>query len=534
MKYANVNNASILIDEVIAYDNYVAVPDIQILSGLFARFFGSSNEVSIIANLLNVEIVAVMREPYGCRSSFFKPHPDHGFESRLLVTAKGHIEHPNEFVQILNVCGDVFYVNIPIFLNSVCIGYVYLGSFKLDDGETHPVVTSIPMISMQSLEYSVSELCKIGARLLEYSHQHLLADTFDKRIDFNSIFNYGNYFDFNIVNDTFVLSKPCAETLGMLKNDFFTLKEFYAMLEPEMQNKISRYLRQSVLINGNNCNCFSFETKIIRPSDNHEGWIEVKGIVLKDDNFLPVRALGSVLDITKLKTMLLKQEEELESKTRLLKIVGHDLKNPFNGLIGFGELLCKSIEQKKYDEAVDYAQIIKESASEGYDLLVNILDYSNSLVKHLTVKSTVFAPYEDVESVIRLTAAQASRKGIGIVNKIPKDLQITADEYKISTVFRNLISNALKFSFQNENIIVTAQELEDSKVKFSVSDRGMEIPQDKLDLINMAHTVESSEGTAAEKGTSIGLRLCCRYLKVHNSKLVATSNQNDITFSFVI
>ena len=244
--------------------------------------------------------------------------------------------------------------------------------------------------------------------------------------------------------------------------------------------------------------------------------------------------LGSVHDITALRTAQKRLEEEIETKNRLMRIVGHDLKNPFNSLIGFAGLLSEALESGDYNGAKEFSEIIRTSASEGYDLLVNLLDYSNSLSGDLTVDIQELPLCQIVESVVDLISSQAYRKSIKLDNSVGRDVKIFADEYKISTVIRNLVSNAVKFSFEGTTVKISAQTFSDGRIKVSVSNSGAEIQEEVLRKINSGFAVSSTLGTYGEKGTGFGLRVCSEFLGCHNSRLNAVSGNGVTVFSFII
>ncbi|MBQ3655460.1 MAG: PAS domain-containing protein [Bacteroidales bacterium] len=531
MNYIVVNDSQMLVDGFVSYDGSCSEAQIENACGLFIRVFGSNSEIAVMSNLLEFEILAVVKEPYYQRSGFFLEHSDRKFEGEVVSIARDRISNPVKYVNILYHPNRTYGIGIPMWIKDKCIGYIMSGPFNFEDYEQQTILTSVPVISKRRLEYAVLKVIETASKILEYSFRYVSETDYGPKIDYDSIFKYGNYYDFNLITDTYILSRATGEILGLEDPTTCTLERFYAMIVPEDRQRVGHFLKDNVVIAGKP---FTLETQIVRQNDGRKVCIEIKGVTVKDENNFAVRVLGTVLDITENRKIQNRLEEEIEAKNRLMKIIGHDLKNPFNSLIGFARLLSEALNSGDYDGAKEYTDIIRTSASEGYDLLVNLLDYSNSLSGDLSLDIQTIPLCQIVESVVDLISSQAYRKLVKLDNLVGRDIIISADEYKISTVIRNLVSNAVKFSFESTVVKIFAERLLDGKVKVSVSNSGDEIPQNKIEKINSGASVASTLGTAGEKGTGFGLRLCMKFLELHNSRLFAESKDGVTVFSFII
>ena len=125
------------------------------------------------------------------------------------------------------------------------------------------------------------------------------------------------------------------------------------------------------------------------------------------------------------------------------------------------------------------------------------------------------------------------KKGITLDNRIAEPTIIFSDENKINTILRNLISNAIKFCYQ-DGIVMIKADIDGTNVHIAISDTGQSISSARLQCINHANDVSSTNGTAQENGTSIGLKLCHAYLKALGSKLEADCEDGVTTFKFSI
>ncbi|MBQ5539006.1 MAG: PAS domain-containing sensor histidine kinase [Bacteroidales bacterium] len=531
MNYTVVSDSQILIDGFVEYDGNCSSEVLENASGLFIRVFGANSEIALVSRLLEIEILAVVREPYGQRSGFFLEHSDRKFDGKVVSMALDCIANPSRSVRVLYFADNTCGVAIPVWVGKKCAGYIMSGAFIFEGDENPSIVHSVPVIPKRRIEYAVSKVVETASKILEYSIRYVSDGGLGPKIDYDSIFKYGNYYDFNLLTDTYILSRATGEILGLEDPTSCTLERFYSMIVPEDRSRVAMLLKDLVLIAGEP---FTIETQIVRPRDGKKVWIEIKGVTVKDENNFAVRVLGSVHDITALRTAQKRLEEEIETKNRLMRIVGHDLKNPFNSLIGFAGLLSEALESGDYNGAKEFSEIIRTSASEGYDLLVNLLDYSNSLSGDLTVDIQELPLCQIVESVVDLISSQAYRKSIKLDNSVGRDVKIFADEYKISTVIRNLVSNAVKFSFEGTTVKISAQTFSDGRIKVSVSNSGAEIQEEVLRKINSGFAVSSTLGTDGEKGTGFGLRVCSEFLGCHNSRLNAVSGNGVTVFSFII
>jgi signal transduction histidine kinase len=199
--------------------------------------------------------------------------------------------------------------------------------------------------------------------------------------------------------------------------------------------------------------------------------------------------------------------ESLATKNQLFSIIGHDLGNILYGLQGFAEILMDKETQSDVKERETNLQMLKRGATEGYDLLTNLLNWSRSQTGRLQANPTTLILQDLVSRNIRLQFDKAEHKEIDIIALIDEDITVFADENMLNTVLRNLISNALKFTQKSGVIRVTVEQVENNQVEISIADTGIGIkPEDldKLFQVNLTHTF----GTAGEKGNGLGLVLC--------------------------
>lgn len=529
----NNDNSISIYNDYVHYDSREGVtPNVETLGELFLKFFSISDSMKAIANLLDIEIVAVMRQPYGKHSAFFREHHTHRFDSLMVSSALNKMENAMPRSSLNNLSDGSLILETPIYINDSCAGYIIGGPFYMSAESAGGESGSVPVIQPDKVKLIARNISETGCKILADCSKYLRkpSNFHNVKVDADMVLNFGNIYIFDITSDTYVISPYICDIFGCNYNQRYTLDDFINAIVEDDRQRVVDFCNQNILLDDKD---YVIETTIIRANDGQSVDVEISGSVITDKNGRSVKTVGYVKDVTELNQTHDKLRQEINNKNRLIKIIGHDLKNPFNGMIGFSELLKLDLEQRNYEEAAEYAEIIKQAASEGYELLVNLLDYSTSQSGDMTIVKKEFDLFKTVDSILKLSSAQAMRKGITLENHVVFPSMVFSDENKINTILRNLISNAIKFCYQDGIIMINADYVGDS-IHIAVSDTGENIPTSRLQCINNGNDVPSTNGTAYEIGTSIGLKLCHTYLEALDSRLVATSGDGVTTFEFTI
>jgi len=212
-------------------------------------------------------------------------------------------------------------------------------------------------------------------------------------------------------------------------------------------------------------------------------------------------------------------------KDKFFSIIAHDLRSPFNSIMGFSQLLVDQINEKDYEGIEQYARIIRQSSEHAMNLLTNLLEWSFSQTGRIEFKPEYFELINFLEKTIPVFDDVARQKSITITRSLPHNIPVYADKHMISTVLRNLISNAIKFTRQGGEVIVSAQRAK-SEVIVSVKDNGVGIPKDQVDKLFRIDEGESTPGTNNEQGTGLGLILCKEFVEKHGGKIWVESTEN--------
>ena len=210
------------------------------------------------------------------------------------------------------------------------------------------------------------------------------------------------------------------------------------------------------------------------------------------------------------------------TKDKFFSLIAHDLKGPFNNIVGLSNLLLESIETGDTKEIDIYAKLMQNASGQTMELLVNLLEWSRSQTGAIKYQPSLVNLSLLVDEVIALSKSQADVKHISLFRKSSDPIFISLDKTMISTVLRNLIANAIKFSYENSSIEVEIQS-DNGHIRVQVSDHGVGITESSLNKLFRIDQSFSTKGTKDEKGTGLGLILCKEFIDNHKGKIWAES-----------
>lgn len=229
-----------------------------------------------------------------------------------------------------------------------------------------------------------------------------------------------------------------------------------------------------------------------------------------------------------------KLEEANNTKDKFFSIIAHDLKNPFNTLIGYSDILKSDFREYGQDEIFQHLNVIYDTSVNGYNLLENLLKWSQSQTNKLLFEPSKINLHNIVQMCIDDNENQSQFKDIDVINDIPELYHIVADENLLKTVLRNLINNAVKFTHRNGMISIGCNKDKDA-VEVYVKDTGIGMSKNEKQNIFKIDTVNSKPGTEKEKGSGLGLILCKEFVEKHGGTIWVESEPNrGSTFKFTI
>ena len=271
--------------------------------------------------------------------------------------------------------------------------------------------------------------------------------------------------------------------------------------------------------------------------------------IVNSVNNLAEAFVASIKGLEQQKIILAEQNEKLEqqneeleklnvTKDKFFSIIAHDLKNPLTPLLSLSELLGDSYDDMDADQVKQITSIIYNSSKNIYRLLENLLEWSRSSQGEMTYEPIENNINEIIYDCVNNLRGQANVKNISI--EIPDTLiknDVMCDTNMIHTVIRNLVSNAIKFSFTDSTIkvSVTDYNMDSNYIQVSVKDSGVGISEDDINKLFRIDKKLTTEGTAQETGTGLGLILCKEFIDKHNCKIWAESEiGKGTTFSFTL
>jgi signal transduction histidine kinase len=198
------------------------------------------------------------------------------------------------------------------------------------------------------------------------------------------------------------------------------------------------------------------------------------------------------------------------NKDRFFSIVAHDLRGPFNPLLGMSEMMVQMPDSLSREDFREFAESIYRTVRDVYNLLENLLAWSRLQRGKMETEIECLDLGQVINKNIQLLSNIAGEKGVHLENAVGANFFVDADKNMLNTIVRNLISNALKFTPTGGKVSVSAQASAKNTdmLQIAVTDTGVGItPEDQAKLFRMDVT-HSTRGTAKEAGTGLGLIIC--------------------------
>jgi len=240
---------------------------------------------------------------------------------------------------------------------------------------------------------------------------------------------------------------------------------------------------------------------------------------LNEQNFLLEK---EIFERKKIEQSLRENEQKLQdlnsTKDKFFSILAHDLRNPFNTIMGFSELLLTQKQYIPQDKAEHFYKLINEASKSAYNLLSNLLEWSRAQTGTISFIPLNFDVAQVVNESLKLLEGMATKKGIKFISEIQEKTEIFADMNMITTILRNLISNAIKFTFEGGTIKISASYHENF-VHLEVNDNGMGIKEQDIQKLFKIDSNKSSLGTNNETGTGLGLILCKEFVERNGGEI---------------
>jgi len=223
-----------------------------------------------------------------------------------------------------------------------------------------------------------------------------------------------------------------------------------------------------------------------------------------------------------------------QQKDKFFSIIAHDLKSPFNALIGFSGILESRGHDLDKEKVVEYGQLIHQASEQAYALLEDLLEWSRMQMGRMEYDPQTINISRTVEAGLTLFEPSAQAKNISITSDHDPNLTAYADRIMVETILRNLLNNAIKFTDEGGCIALMAKQTGDW-VEVSVSDNGVGMTPEKAERLFHLEVKTTTKGTGGETGTGLGLHLCKDLIEVNGGEITIDSTLGvGSTFSFTL
>ncbi len=220
-----------------------------------------------------------------------------------------------------------------------------------------------------------------------------------------------------------------------------------------------------------------------------------------------------------------KLKESNDAKDRFFSIIAHDLKNPFTAILGLTDILITEDDKITGKKRTHILQNLRSASTRTIDLLDNLLTWARAQKGAIPFEPQRFELGPLIEENLRLFETTANSKNISMINLSNNHFMVYADKNMINTVIRNLISNAIKFTYPEGRVIINAMKKQD-EIEITVKDNGRGISADILENLFSIDQKITTKGTDNETGTGLGLILCKEFVERNKGHIMVVSDEN--------
>ncbi|MCF8372789.1 MAG: PAS domain S-box protein [Bacteroidales bacterium] len=267
----------------------------------------------------------------------------------------------------------------------------------------------------------------------------------------------------------------------------------------------------------------SYETKLMHKDGETIAYVNISVGVIDYEGRKAIH--GTLKDITEKKSsekILLKSEQNLReanaTKDKFFSIIAHDLKNPFNAIMGFAHLLHEEFEEFSDDDKKRFIKNIWEASENTYKLVENLLQWSRAQTGKIPFKPEKIDLSIIANENISVLKPSAESKNIRVFSEVKFNTNVYGDPNMLTTVVRNLLSNAVKFTNPGGRVLISCKIMKDV-AEVCIEDNGIGISKENQKKIFQFGEQFKREGTANERGTGLGLILCKEFIDRHQGEL---------------
>lgn len=250
----------------------------------------------------------------------------------------------------------------------------------------------------------------------------------------------------------------------------------------------------------------------------------------KEGNVISVLSYTrDVTDIINIQQALEKSEKNLKlinaEKDKFFSIIAHDLRSPFNGFLGLTDLLMNDLSSMEAEEIESFASNMNKSAYHLFSLLENLLEWSQMQNRLIKFNPTTVNLNDEISFILNTMEESFKGKDIKSSKNILHETTVLADKHMLNTVFRNLISNAFKFTPKGGKIEITSMVGTENNIEIAIKDSGIGMSEKIIQNLFSLSGKINRKGTDDEDSSGLGLLLVKDYLDKHNGKINVYSQE---------
>ncbi|MEA3317106.1 MAG: PAS domain S-box protein [Bacteroidota bacterium] len=335
------------------------------------------------------------------------------------------------------------------------------------------------------------------------------------------------FWDWNIEKQNIVYSEKWAKLLGYniqeLENN---PNKWNNLLHHDDKTFVLKALKKHLK---NKTNIFKVEHRLKTKSGNWKWFLTTGKVTKRDKNKKALRIVGTHIDIDERKKAtqnLKKSKKELKesiiTKDTLFSIIAHDLRSPFNSILGLSDLLVERIDNYSKERIVTISKAINQSGTETFKLLNNLLEWSRAQIGSIELNKQIIMISDLVKESSTVFESSLEQKNINLNLNINDNHYAYFDKQTISTVLRNIISNAIKFTPKDGSITISSY-MKNNTAEICIKDNGLGMTDKQKNALFKISNNKSTPGTNNEQGSGLGLIICKDFTKLNNGEILFDS-----------
>lgn len=210
------------------------------------------------------------------------------------------------------------------------------------------------------------------------------------------------------------------------------------------------------------------------------------------------------------------------SKDKLFSIISHDLRSPFNSILGFSDLLLKEVNTGDLDKIGKYGKYINQLSMQSVELINKLSSWSRTQRGVLKLEKEKCNLNSLIKEIFKNIEILANKKHVSLNLYVDQKLEIIADKEVLRIVLTNLLTNAIKFT-SNKGYVEISSKQQAKSITISIKDNGVGIDGENLRKLFSINENYTTLGTNDEKGTGLGLIICKELIDLHQGKIEVKS-----------